>query len=81
MFDILVFENQEVSRLYKGSTPQLVPKLCTQYITPGHVAVDVADTWAVLRDISGCHKPMMIMVVGPLTDEQKRTLTALASQQ
>ncbi len=79
MFEILVFENQEVYALYRGSTPQMVPKLCAQYLTPGHVAVEFGETYCLVRDTSGCHKPCMIMAIGPLTDDQKRTLSALAT--
>lgn len=78
MFEILVFENQEIIRLYRGSTPQLVPKLCAQYLTPGHVAVEFGETYCLVRDTSGHYT---IMVVGNLTEDQKRTLSALASKQ
>lgn len=78
MFEILVFENQEIIRLYRGSTPQLVPKLCAQYLTPGHVAVEFGETYCLVRDTSDCH---MIMAIGPLTDDQKRTLSALARKE
>ena len=79
-YEILLFEDQELYGAYRGQTLSVFVEWCERYITRGYVSVDVGDTWAVVRDISGCHKPMMLVLIGEVTEAEKRTLRALGEQ-
>lgn len=71
MFEFLVFENQDLYALYKSATLSRLFELCKQYVTPGNVVVELGDAWVSVTDRSGCDKPMMIVAVGVLSDEDR----------
>lgn len=80
MYDVLVFENQDFYAVHRKQTMAMVLELCKQYIPSGNAWVDADETYAVVGDRSGCHKPMMLIVIGQVSEDDARVLKSLSQK-
>lgn len=74
--EVLVFENQSIYAVERVTTVEHFIALCKEYIPLGRpIEVESGDRFVSCADVSGCHKPMMLVLVGVLSKE----LTSKAS--
>jgi len=63
--EVIVFENQELYAVERVDTVEHFVALCREYIPQGRpVVVDSGERFVSCADTSGCHKPMMLVLVG-----------------
>jgi hypothetical protein len=63
--EVIVFENQTIYAVERVETIEHFVALCREYIPQGRpIEIDSGDRFVSCADASGCHKPMLLVLVG-----------------